>query len=106
MDTLIAPVISALKEHHATNNFDDVERAFVVAEKAHDGQLRKSGDAYITHPVAVANILADLGLTSEAIIAALLHDTVEDTAYSLKELRRSHWETPQKDAGETSMREN
>ena len=74
MDTLIAPVISALKEHHATNNFDDVERAFVVAEKAHDGQLRKSGDAYITHPVAVANILADLGLTSEAIIAALLHE--------------------------------
>jgi GTP pyrophosphokinase len=87
MDTLIAPVISALKEHHATNNFADVERAFVVAEKAHTGQLRKSGDAYITHPVAVANILADLGLTSEAIIAALLHDTVEDTAYSLKELR-------------------
>jgi len=87
MDTLIAPVISALKEHHATNSFADVERAFVVAEKAHDGQLRKSGDAYITHPVAVANILAELGLTSEAIIAALLHDTVEDTAYSLKELR-------------------
>ena len=87
MDTLIAPVISALKEHHATNNFADVERAFVVAEKAHTGQLRKSGDAYITHPVAVANILAELGLTSEAIIAALLHDTVEDTAYSLKELR-------------------
>jgi len=78
MDTLIAPVISALKEHHATNNFADVERAFVVAEKAHTGQLRKSGDAYITHPVAVANILAELGLTSEAIIAALLHDTVED----------------------------
>ena len=88
MNTLIAPVISALKENHATSNFADVERAFDVAEKAHEGQLRKSGDAYITHPVAVANILAELGLNSETIIAALLHDTVEDTPYSLKDLRR------------------
>ena len=60
MNTLIAPVISALKEHHAGNDYADVERAFVVAEKAHEGQLRKSGDPYITHPVAVANILAEL----------------------------------------------
>ena len=45
MNTLIAPVISALKENHAGNDFADVERAFVVAEKAHEGQLRKSGDA-------------------------------------------------------------
>lgn len=88
MDTLIAPVLSALKENHATSKFDDVERAFLVAEKAHEGQMRKSGERYITHPVAVAKILAELGLNSETIIAALLHDTVEDTPYSLKELRR------------------
>ncbi len=88
MDTLIAPVLSALKENHANSKLEDVERAFLVAQKAHEGQLRKSGELYITHPVAVAKILAELGLNSETIIAALLHDTVEDTPYSLKELRR------------------
>jgi GTP pyrophosphokinase len=88
VDTLIAPVISALKENHATSKGEDVERAFLIAEKAHDGQLRKSGERYITHPVAVAQILAELGLNTETVIAALLHDTVEDTPYSLKELRR------------------
>ena len=88
MDTLIAPVISALKDNHATSKGEDVERAFLVAEKAHEGQLRKSGERYITHPVAVAQILAELGLNTETVIAALLHDTVEDTPYSLKELRR------------------
>ncbi|MTA72760.1 MAG: RelA/SpoT family protein, partial [Actinobacteria bacterium] len=87
MDTLIAPVISALKENHAGTDVADVERAFLIAEKAHEGQLRKSGERYITHPVAVAQILADLGLNSETLIAALLHDTVEDTSYSLRELR-------------------
>ena len=88
MDTLIAPVISALKDNHASSKGEDVERAFLIAEKAHDGQLRKSGERYITHPVAVAQILAELGLNTETVIAALLHDTVEDTPYSLKELRR------------------
>ena len=87
MDTLIAPVVSALKENHASSNASDVERAFLVAEKAHEGQLRRSGERYITHPVAVAQILAELGLNTETVIAALLHDTVEDTPYSLKELR-------------------
>jgi guanosine-3',5'-bis(diphosphate) 3'-pyrophosphohydrolase len=87
VDTLIAPVISALKENHASVNGDEVSRAFEVARVAHDGQLRKSGEAYITHPVAVAEILAHLGLNPPTIIAALLHDTVEDTQYSLTQLR-------------------
>ena len=87
MDTLIASVIGSLREHHPKSKTDDVERAFSVAEIAHAGQMRMSGDMYITHPVAVAQILADLGLNSETIIAALLHDTVEDTKYSLKELK-------------------
>ena len=52
------------------------------------GQMRKSGDAYITHPLAVTTILAELGMTPPTLAAALLHDTVEDTAYSLDELRR------------------
>lgn len=87
MDILIAPVVSALREHHPKSEPDEVERAYAVAESAHAGQMRMSGDKYITHPVAVAQILADLGLNSETIIAALLHDTVEDTKYSLKELK-------------------
>ena len=87
MDTLIAPVISALKENHAVVDADEVARAYVVARDAHTGQLRKSGEEYITHPVAVAEILANLGLNPPTIIAALLHDTVEDTQYSLTQLR-------------------
>jgi GTP pyrophosphokinase len=87
METLIAPILSALKENHANAPLENVERAFLIAEKAHEGQLRKSGDRYITHPVAVAEILAELGLNPPTIIAALLHDTVEDTPYSLEQLR-------------------
>ncbi len=87
MDTLIAPILSALKENHANAPLDNVERAFLIAQHAHEGQLRKSGDQYITHPVAVAEILAELGLNPPTIIAALLHDTVEDTPYSLEQLR-------------------
>jgi GTP pyrophosphokinase len=87
VDTLIAPLISALKENHASVNDAEVTRAYEVARDAHAGQLRKSGEAYITHPVAVAEILANLGLNPATIIAALLHDTVEDTQYSSTQLR-------------------
>jgi GTP pyrophosphokinase len=65
-----------------------LEKAFATAETAHAGQLRKSGDPYITHPVAVAEILAELGLDIPTIAAALLHDTVEDTPYSLEDVKR------------------
>ena len=58
-----------------------------VAAHWHKDQKRKSGDPYITHPLAVATILAELGMNTETICAALLHDTVEDTAYTLNELR-------------------
>ncbi len=64
-----------------------LERAYAVAERAHAGQMRKSGDPYITHPVAVATILAELGMPTSTLAAALLHDTVEDTAYGLEDLR-------------------
>jgi GTP pyrophosphokinase len=84
---LIAPLIGALKEHHPAADIAEIERAYLVAEKAHKGQLRKSGDEYITHPVAVTQILAELGLNETTLIASLLHDTVEDTPYSLEQLR-------------------
>ena len=66
---------------------ETIVRAFTIAEKAHEGQSRKSGDPYITHPVAVAEILSELGMNTQTIVAALLHDTVEDTPYSLEQLR-------------------
>ncbi len=84
---LIAPLIGALKEHHPQANIAEIERAFLVAENAHKGQFRKSGEEYITHPVAVTQILAELGLNETTLIASLLHDTVEDTPYSLDQLR-------------------
>jgi len=85
--TLIAPLIGALKEHHPESDGSEIARAFDVARVAHEGQLRKSGEDYITHPVAVSLILAELGLNETTIIASLLHDTVEDTPYSLAQLR-------------------
>ncbi len=84
---MIAPVIKSFRGHYPAAKVEDIERGFLAATQAHEGQMRKSGDAYITHPVAVAQILADLGLNSETIIAALLHDTVEDTNYSLKQIK-------------------
>jgi len=84
---LIAPVIDALREHHPNADTSEITRAFEVARIAHTGQLRKSGEEYITHPVAVTQILAELGLNEVTLIASLLHDTVEDTPYSLMQLR-------------------
>nr|WP_202107243.1 bifunctional (p)ppGpp synthetase/guanosine-3',5'-bis(diphosphate) 3'-pyrophosphohydrolase [Agromyces seonyuensis] len=83
VDTLLRTV----RLHHPKADIPLLERAYAVAERAHSGQKRKSGEPYITHPIAVAQILADLGIGSKAIAAALLHDTVEDTEYTLDQLR-------------------
>ena len=85
--SLIAPLVNALREHHPDANIALIERAFEVARTAHIGQTRKSGEEYITHPVAVTQILAELGLNEITLVASLLHDTVEDTPYSLDQLR-------------------
>jgi guanosine-3',5'-bis(diphosphate) 3'-pyrophosphohydrolase len=84
-ETIIAPLLAALESQGADRQ--TIVRAFEVAGEAHAGQLRKSGEAYITHPVAVAEILGELGMNTPTIVAALLHDTVEDTPYSLAQLR-------------------
>ncbi len=84
----IEPVLQAVRTNHPKTDLSVIEQAFVVAERAHRGQLRKSGDPYITHPIAVATILAELGMTPPTLAAALLHDTVEDTDYSLEQLRK------------------
>ena len=85
--SLIDPLIGSLKEHYDSVDVDLLQRAFHVANQAHSGQVRKSGEEYITHPVAVSEILAELGLNTTTVVASLLHDTVEDTPYSLDQLR-------------------
>ncbi|WP_442358342.1 RelA/SpoT family protein [Kineosporia succinea] len=84
---LLEPLLRSVRNAHPKADVSVIEKAFQVAEKAHSGQKRKSGDPYITHPVAVAQILAELGMTPATLAAALLHDTVEDTDYGLEELR-------------------
>jgi guanosine-3',5'-bis(diphosphate) 3'-pyrophosphohydrolase len=80
-------LIKTVRLHHPKADVALLERAYAAAERAHRGQKRKSGEPYITHPVAVAQILADLGIGSKTLAAALLHDTVEDTDYTLDMLR-------------------
>ncbi|SFN87710.1 RelA/SpoT family protein [Mycetocola miduiensis] len=80
-------LVRTARMHHPKVDLSIIERAYTVAERAHRGQKRQSGEPYITHPVAVAQILADLGIGPKTLAAALLHDTVEDTGYPLDELR-------------------
>jgi guanosine-3',5'-bis(diphosphate) 3'-pyrophosphohydrolase len=85
---LLEPLLRTVRATHPKADLSVLERAFEVAARAHAGQKRKSGDPYITHPVAVAAILAELGMTPPTLAAALLHDTVEDTNYTLDQLRQ------------------
>ena len=85
---VLEPLLQTVRATHPRADLGIIERAYEVAERAHRGQLRKSGDAYITHPLAVATILAELGMTPATLAAALLHDTVEDTAYGLGQLEK------------------
>ncbi len=87
VNPVLEPLIKTIRAHHPKADVRTVERAYEVAAHWHKDQKRKSGDPYITHPLAVATILAELGMNTETICAALLHDTVEDTPYSLDELR-------------------
>ncbi len=84
---VLDPLFRIVKSNHPKADLDVIERAYRVADQCHEGQKRKSGDPYITHPLAVATILAELGMTEPVLVAALLHDTVEDTPYSLEQLR-------------------
>ncbi|MFQ5523619.1 MAG: RelA/SpoT family protein [Acidimicrobiia bacterium] len=80
-------VIDAFRSHHPEGDVDLITRAREVAAVAHQGQLRKTGDPFITHPLAVALMLAEHGLDEATVAAALLHDTVEDTELTLDDLR-------------------
>ena len=78
-EVLYQDLITEIKKYHPSSNLSDIEKAYKVAYKAHEGQKRKSGEPYIIHPLCVAIILAELELDKESIIAGLLHDVVEDT---------------------------
>ena len=92
MTATLSNLVERLREQNPKSDIAVLERAYEKASAAHAGQLRKSGDPYITHPIAVAEILADFGLDTNTLAAALLHDTVEDTNYASGDLRRDFGE--------------
>ncbi|MEN9749877.1 MAG: hypothetical protein RL149_955 [Actinomycetota bacterium] len=81
-------ILRVVKLNHPRADYSIIERAFITAEEAHREQKRKSGEPYITHPLAVTQILAELGIGPVTLAAALLHDTVEDTDYKLEQLEK------------------
>lgn len=80
--------LDRIKELNPACDMALIERAYDTAEKMHEGQLRKSGEPYIIHPMAAAEILAELGMDEDTIVAGLLHDVVEDTEYTKDDLER------------------
>ncbi len=76
-----------LRRHLRRDRIQAIRRAYHIGASAHQGQTRKSGEPYITHPVAVAQILADIGMDADTIIAAILHDTIEDTAITRADIQ-------------------
>ncbi len=86
--TLLAPVVDAFLRRHPGDDTSLIMRAAETATVAHAGQLRRSGEPYITHPIAVAGIVAELGLDAQTVAAALLHDAVEDTGVTTEMIDR------------------
>ena len=91
---VLEPLFRSVRANHPKADLALLERAYVTAEKMHGTQTRKSGDPYITHPLAVTTILADIGMTESTLAAALLHDTVEDTPYTLDQVRQDRDSVP------------
>lgn len=87
-DVLYDKLIAEIKKYHPSTDLSDIEKAYRISYKAHEGQLRKSGEPYIIHPLCVAIILAELELDKETIIAGLLHDVVEDTVMTSEDVTK------------------
>jgi guanosine-3',5'-bis(diphosphate) 3'-pyrophosphohydrolase len=85
---VLEPLLAVHRAAHPKIDAKLLQRGYDLAEERHRGQLRKSGDPYITHPLAVATILAELGMDTTTLVAALLHDTVEDTGLTTAEILR------------------
>ncbi|MCR4610762.1 MAG: bifunctional (p)ppGpp synthetase/guanosine-3',5'-bis(diphosphate) 3'-pyrophosphohydrolase [Lachnospiraceae bacterium] len=86
-EVLYNSLIECIRKYHPSTNTDIIEQAYNIADQAHEGQLRKSGEPYIIHPLSVALILADLQMDKETIVAGMLHDVVEDTVMTLDEIK-------------------
>ena len=86
LEALRSALKATIAEHHPTADLSGVDRAFDLAVEAHKGQPRATGEPYVTHPIASAQIVADLGIDPVAVEAALLHDVPEDTEYSLTDI--------------------
>lgn len=91
-DGLFEDLISAVRETMDKEDIDQIRKAYAIAHEAHDGQFRRSGEPYIIHPVQVATILYNLGMDSESMIAALLHDVVEDTELTKEDVKKDFGE--------------
>ncbi len=88
VDALYAELLKKIKKvHQSEDEISIINKAFETAKKYHGGQLRRSGEPYIIHPIAVADILVNFGMDYQSLVAALLHDVVEDTEYTLEELK-------------------
>ena len=87
-DELFSQLLSEIRKYHPSDDLSSIEEAYQVAKNAHEGQLRRSGEPYIVHPVNVALILAELELDKETIQAGLLHDVLEDTGLSFTALEQ------------------
>ena len=85
-ESLYQELIASVKKYHPSTDISLIEKAYKTADTAHKGQVRKSGEAYIIHPLCVAIILAELELDKETIVAGLLHDVVEDTVMTVEEI--------------------
>ncbi len=85
-ESLYKELIASVRKYHPSDDISLIEKAYRVADEAHKGQVRKSGEAYIIHPLCVAIILAELELDKETIVAGLLHDVVEDTVMTVEEI--------------------
>lgn len=85
---LYEELISSVQKYHPSTDISMIEKAYRIARDAHEGQVRKSGEPYIIHPLCVGIILADLELDKETIVAGLLHDVVEDTVMTTEEITR------------------
>ncbi|MBP2332597.1 MULTISPECIES: bifunctional (p)ppGpp synthetase/guanosine-3',5'-bis(diphosphate) 3'-pyrophosphohydrolase [Corynebacterium] len=86
VNPVLDPLVAIHREVHPRADLSQLQKAYDTAERLHAGVKRKSGEPYITHPLAVATIAAEIGMDTTTLVAALLHDTVEDTDYSLEEL--------------------
>ena len=88
MDELYQKLAERIEQTNKQYDMDRIEEAYLLAKRAHEGTLRRSGEPYIVHPVCAAIILVELGMDTDSIVAALLHDVVEDTEVTLEEIKK------------------